>query len=156
MKKTKKFLWLIGIIPIISLPVISSSCDISEKDFQEKDVPLLTDGQIQTIIDAFEFKLTAEGKKLMQENKLLEKWDKFVRMRENKQEIAEQIINYNIEFKKYFIFKYHPLTGFGSAHKYNFKLGYNDNNKIVIKYQILCIDRNDQIEKASEVKLDLN
>lgn len=153
MNKNKKILLSLSTISSVSLPLISLSC-VDNKERKEK-VQLLTSSQIQEIVNKFDFRLTDDGQELVKNNTLNDLWDKLTRSRDNTRNNSQLIINWNDEFKKNFAFKFHKLNGFGSSHKYNFELIF-DNQTPAIKYEIICVDRNDEKEHEGIVKLEID
>ncbi|MGX9339993.1 hypothetical protein ACWXVM_01510 [Mycoplasma sp. 2261] len=150
--KKKIFLSIIATSSILTLPIVTLSCNFDKKNPNKPKVQLLTDSQIQEIKEKFEFALKPEGKKLNEEGKLYALWDKFTKSKYNTKINTFQIINWDAEFKKNFSFKYHKLNGLGSAHIYEFKLAF-DGQTPIIKYTIKCVDRNYQEEANGIVKL---
>ncbi|MCY2902898.1 hypothetical protein [Mycoplasmopsis arginini] len=155
MSKKKLLLPILATTTISILPIVAISCENGNSGTSNKPkVQLLTSSQIQEIVDKFEFKLTKKGSDLETENKLNELWEKLVRNKDNTKSNSQIIINWNSEFKDNFIFNFHKLNGFGSSHKYTFKLIW-DNQTPAISYQILCVDRNNELEYQGMVKLEI-
>lgn len=67
------------------------------------------------------------------------------------------IIRGNIDpkFKEYFNVSYHKLDGFGSSHKYRFKLNITNSGRPVIEYNVLCVDLNNKQEFSQDVIVPL-
>ncbi|PYF43594.1 hypothetical protein [Metamycoplasma alkalescens] len=152
--KKNKLLMLTGAIPFVAFPMLSVACKMQPADWEKKKPQLLNSTQIQEIKDSFVFELNEEGRKLQKQGKLNDYWNKLVKDRKlNKSLEIEGLFNWNAEFKKYFKVSYHPLKGFNSAHKYQFRL-LMENNVPAIHYQVLCVDLRDLVEVDVIRKLD--
>ncbi|BAP39793.1 hypothetical protein [Metamycoplasma canadense] len=154
--KFKKVLFFSSLFLSPAIPLVSISCSFGQQeDYKQKkyQVQLLSSNQIQFIKNQFKF--TLKNNIDYNNDKIDDIWNKYIKRSKKGSNEIDLILNWDSEFKRLFNFEYHKLNGFGSEHKYIFELT-KEGMTPTIKYKIICVDRNNQLEGEGLVKLEID